>query len=117
MKKTEEPKIELSLEAMKEVYKEHEENIKEIIDYELPDLLEDIAYPLTFGEKRKLKKYDLKKVDILEDEELDELLIEIMTLRNIDAKDIDAIPYSDLQMWIRKIAILTFNTEVIATKK
>jgi len=117
MKKTEEPKIELSLEAVKEVYKEQEENIKSIVDYALPDVLEDIAYPLTFGEKKKLKKHNIKQVDTLDDDKLDDLLLELLELRKVDSETIDAMAYSDLQIWVRKIAILTFNTKAIATKK
>jgi hypothetical protein len=112
-----EPKIELSLDAIKEVYKEQEQNIKEIIDYELPSILEDVANPLTFGEKKKLKKHKIIEIDSLKEESLDDLLVDLLTLRNISDDQIDKIPYSDLQMWVRKVAITTFNTKVIATKK
>jgi len=117
MRKKEEPKIELSLEAVKEVYKEQQESIKEVVDYELPEILEDVANPLTFGEKKKLKKHNLTDLDALDEKEMDDLLVDLLELRNISEKDVDILAYSDLQMWIRKVVITTFNTKVIATKK
>ena len=117
MKKENEPKLELSVEAMKEIYKEQETITGGIMEYTLPDALEDVAHPLAFGEKRKLKKFDLKKVDSMDDDKMDSLLIELLELRGIKNDVVDALAYSDLQMWVKKVAITTFNTKIIATKK
>ena len=116
-KKTEEPKIELSLEAMKEIYKEQEEFANAVVDYDLPDMLEDVSKPLSFGEKKKLKKFDLKKIDTMSDDDLDRLIVELLSLRGLKDEDIDPLEYSDLQMWVRKVVLTTFNMRVIAKKK
>ena len=49
-----EPKIELTLEAMQEIYKEQEQFQDAVLDYELPQILDDVSNPLTFKEKKKL---------------------------------------------------------------
>jgi len=114
--KVETPAINLSPELIKEIQTEQKELIDSILEYELPEELEDKAEPLTFKEKRELsKKHKLQEIDTMEDKDLDDLIGDMLEKRHI--ADIDNLKYSDLQMWVRKIIITTFNTKVIATKK
>lgn len=104
----------LSLEAIKELYKAQEANIKGIMKYKLPKILEDTAQPLTFKEKRALSDYNLREVDDLKDDKFDELIEKLLEERGVE--DIDDLSFSDLQIWVNKIMIATFNLKAIYTK-
>lgn len=115
MKKTNE-KIDIPIEVIKEIQEEQKQLVNEIVDYELPQILEDVAEPLSFKEKRELsKKYKLQDIDTMDESKFDDLVGDLLAKRNVE--DIDDLKYSDLIMWVRKIIITTFNTKVIATKK
>lgn len=115
-KKTNNKIEDMPIEILKEIQEEQKQLVNEIVEYELPQVLEDVAEPLSFKEKRELsKKYKLQEIDTMEESKLDDLISDLLTKRKVE--DIDDLMYSDLIMWVRKIVITTFNIKVIATKK
>lgn len=115
-KKTEEnPLSNIPAEVLKEVMAEQKQFADGVLEYDLPDALEDVAHPLTMGEKKQYKKYDLQNVDGVE--EIDDLIVELLSKRGLATGDIDGFAYSDLLMWVRKVCYGTFHLKKLVAKK
>ncbi len=103
---------ELPDELVKKIFAEQEEFANDVFNYNLPDELNDVSSPLTLKEKRSLKKYNLSNVDTEED--FDGLIIDLAKLRGISDEIIDNQAYSDLSIWVRKVAYGAFNLKKAA---
>lgn len=106
----------ISPEIMKVIMEEQSAFADNILNYELPDVLEDCSQPFTMGEKKKYsKKYDVKNIDGVD--EIDDFIDELLAERGIPSKEIDDLKYSDLLTWARKVCYGTFHLKKIVAKK
>lgn len=101
-------------ELLKEIYKEHEDFVDDIFEYELNEELDNYSQPLTLREKKSLQKYDLQNVDSIKD--FDGLIMDLAELRGVDDELVDNQAYSELGIWVRKVCYGTFNLRRAAKK-
>jgi len=101
-------------EFLKEVYKENQDFVENVFNYDLNEELDNFSEPLTLREKKSLKNYELENVDAEED--FDGLIMDLAKLRGFDDELVDNQAYSELSIWVRKVCYGTFNLRRAAKK-
>jgi len=105
---------ELPEELMKKIFEEQKEFTEDVFNYNLNETLDDVSQPLTLKEKRSLKKYNLQNVDAEDD--FDGLILDLAKIRGLSDETIDNQRYSELAIWVRKVAYGTFDLKKAAKR-
>ena len=98
MDKKNEPKVEFSSELLMQINGEKKAFNEGVFEYKLPQILDDVAYPLGFAD-------------------IDEFIAYVLQKRGINDKQASEISYADLLMFGYRVYLGTFDAQSIAVKK
>nr|DAJ63937.1 MAG TPA: hypothetical protein [Caudoviricetes sp.] len=111
-----EPKIEFSSELLMQINGDRKAFNEGVFDYKLPQILDDVAYPLGFSEAVEVKKkFNVTNLGL--SDSMDEFIAYVLQKRGIDDKQILGVSYADLLMFGYRVYLGTFDAQSIAAKK
>ncbi|BCX79284.1 hypothetical protein [Campylobacter sp. 19-13652] len=107
----------ISTELIMEFNKERAEFVKNVFEYELPQELSDVAYPLKFKEIKAFEgKFNLRNIDS-EPEKIVDFIEKLLIGRGIKAEAFDEMNFAEMQILAHKVLLGTFDAKAIAAKK
>ena len=116
MDKKNEPKVEFSSELLMQINGEKKAFNEGVFEYKLPQILDDVAYPLGFAHAMDVKKrFNITELGISGD--IDEFIAYVLQKRGINDKQASEISYADLLMFGYRVYLGTFDAQSIAVKK